>query len=67
MVVDHIDKNLMTYESLQHHNNQFSAEFLYGMDLRIQNWLRKCEAALDREEVNDNLINFSEDLDRVLL
>ena len=57
----------MVYESIQHQNKQFVAEFLYSIDTRIQIWLNQCKAACDREEVNDNLINFSDDLDKVLL
>ena len=66
-VYNHIDENLESYELLQYTNKAFATEFLYSMDIRIQIWLQKCKAAEDREDVNDKLIDFTDDLDKVLL
>ena len=66
IVLDHIKANLPVYKALQHSNNKFATEFLYSLDMRIQVWLLQCKRASDREEVNDTLIDFSDNLDNVL-
>lgn len=66
-VAEHVERNLNIYEAAQYQNKYFCTEFLYALDTRIQLWLLHCEAACDREEVNDNLIDFSDDMNKVLL
>ena len=66
IVLDHIESNFEVYESLQFYNKYFAAEFLFSIDTRTQLWLNQCEAAEDREEVDDSLVDFSDDLNDIL-
>ena len=67
IVFDHIEKNLAIYEALQFHNKYFAAEFLFSIDTRIQLWLNDCKKEQYRDQVDDSLINFSNDLNQVLM
>ena len=67
MVRDHIRNNLEVYEATQYHNKAFAAEFLFSLDTRIQIWLQQCEKESDRDMVDNELIDFSDDLNRVLM
>ena len=65
-VRDHIRQYLNIYESSQYYNKYFSAEFLYSLDTRIQVWLKQCQQAVERDMVDDSLIDFSDDLKDIL-
>ena len=48
-------------------NPKFFAAFLYKIDLRVQTWLKECSMKMDREEVNDALVEFNTLVDQVRL
>ncbi len=48
------------YEALIAQDKFFASKFLFAIDTDIQLWLAECEAKELREEVNDQLIDFSD-------
>ena len=48
------------FESLMETDDQFAAKILFSVDSRIQRFLMQCKRCHDREDVNDNLVNFAE-------
>ena len=65
-VFNHLVRNRDTYRSLYATDRNFIAMYLYAIDTRIQLWLGDCERAEDRDEVNDNIIDFSLILEQVV-
>ena len=47
------------FESLMESDDQFAAKIMFSVDSRIQRFLIQCKRCSDREDVNDNLLNFS--------
>ena len=62
---NHIVHNRTTYLSLHSQDNMFIAKFLFAIDTRMNLWLESCEESQMRDEVDDDLINFSEILNQV--
>jgi hypothetical protein len=65
VVHNHVVKNRSIYISIHHQNKLFIGQFLFALDTRINLWLESCEECKFRDEVDDNLINFSEILQEV--
>ena len=64
-VHNHIIQNRTTYLSLSFQDKMFISKFLFAVDTRINLWLESCEESQMRDEVDDDLINFSEILSQV--
>ena len=47
-------------------DSSFPTKFLYAVDNKIQRWLGQCTQAMQRDEVNDRLVNFENLVDSVL-
>ena len=62
---NHIVHNRTTYLSLHSQDKLFIAKFLFAIDTRVNLWLESCEECQMRDEVDDDLINFSEILNLV--
>ena len=65
IVKHHICKNFEFYKTFQFHNKCFTVQFLFSLDSRIQIWLQQYEKTPDRDTVNNSLIDFSDDLNKV--
>ena len=65
-VYNHLVRNRDTYRSLYATDKNFIAMFLYAIDTRMQLWLADCERAVERDDVNDNIIDFSLILEQVV-
>ena len=57
-VIDNIDDNFMSYQSLQAGRQTFCTEFMYAIDLEVQEWLQQCKSSIERESVDDDLLDF---------
>ena len=66
-VNNHVKANLVIYESCQYNRKSFSTKILYALDTKIQMWLRQCESASYREDVDNSIIDFSGDLNNILM
>jgi hypothetical protein len=60
IVHNHVVKNRSIYISMHHQNKLFIGQFLFALDTRINLWLESCEECKFRDEVDDNLIDFSD-------
>jgi hypothetical protein len=62
---NHIVHNRTTYISIFAQDSMFIAKYLFAIDTRVNLWLESCEECQMRDEVDDDLINFSEILNQV--
>lgn len=62
---DDIVMNTTIYESLIDQNKEFTAQFLFSIDTNVQLWLKECRNEKFREDVDDELIDFSSLLRKV--
>ena len=62
---NHIVHNRTTYISILSQDSMFIAKYLFAIDTRVNLWLESCEESQMRDEVDDDLINFSEILNQV--
>ena len=61
-----VETNRTTFRAREIADEQFYSKFLFAVDQRFQIWLRQCRTARNRNEVNDNSINFSPIVSQVL-
>ena len=47
------------FESLMETDDKFSAKIMFSVDSRIQRFLMQCKRCCDRDDVNDNLVDFT--------
>ena len=66
-LIERVKSHLTVLESAQHRDNLFVTKFCFALDTRFFRWMEQCKQAKDREDVNDQLLNFSTMLDSVLI
>ena len=66
-ISQHVKRNMWIYESLQYSNRYFATQFLFAIDNKVNVWLQDCELVSCREDVNDSLIDFSDELNKVVM
>ena len=64
-VYNHIVKNRTIYKSIQHQDQFFISQFMFAIDTKINLWLESCEESKTRKEVDDILLDFSDELQKV--
>ena len=66
-LIERVRSHLTVLESAQHRNNLFVTKFCFALDTCFFRWMEQCKQTKDREDVNDQLLNFSTMLDSVLI
>ena len=61
-----VEANRTTFKARAIADEEFYSKFLFAVDSRYQIWLRKNRKALNRNEVNDNIIDFSPVVSQIL-
>ena len=57
--IDMIIENKYTFKAKAAIDNELIAKILYSIDIRVQLWLDLLESAVDRERVNDKVLDFT--------
>ena len=65
-LIDRVNSHLFVLESTQHRNNLFLTQFCFALDIYFFRWIEQYKQAKDRENINDQLLNFSAMLKSVL-
>ena len=66
-LIERVNSHLTVLESAKHRDNLFVTNFCFAFDTRFFRWMEQCKRVKDREDVNDQLLNFSTMLDSVLI
>jgi hypothetical protein len=61
-----VEGNRTTFKARTIADEEFYSKFLFAVDSRYQIWLRENRKALNRNEVNDNIIDFSPVVSQIL-
>ena len=61
-----LTKYTLTFEGAQIRDSSFATKLGYAIDTRIFRWLDQCSSNIDRELVNDSLLDFNILVDQVL-
>ena len=64
-VYNHIVKYRTIYRSILYQDKMFISQFMFAIDTRINLWLESCEEKEFREDIDDELIDFTEELQKV--
>ena len=53
-----VENNRTIFRAREINDDQFYSKFMFAADSRFQIWLKQCRSATNRNEVNDNTIDF---------